>query len=172
MKQIRQGVFETNSSSSHSVVKSQTYEGSNELPVEYVDGEPCVVVRLIDFPNNWQLHSDAYTKLQYLLCSIDDDIDYTIEGDDRLRAYLESPRFMKVSDVVASITGYTIKVELSDDEYVPFGHVDGESVHIPHEIIDEDKIASFIFDTSIHLVVGHDSGYPPEWYDDYEVIME
>lgn len=73
MKKVRQNVFETNSSSSHSITIKDDYLVPNEIPVEQdweiCNGEPTMMVELNGFCG-WDNHKTQMEKLAYIIMQI------------------------------------------------------------------------------------------------------
>jgi hypothetical protein len=65
-KVIRKGVFETNSSSTHSITIADSGKLQNTLPI--TDGK--IFVTCEEFGWEQEVHTDAYTKLSYLKTNI------------------------------------------------------------------------------------------------------
>lgn len=171
MKQVRRNVFETNSSSTHSVVRVHDAMENNELPIEYIDGEPFVVVRCDDFGWSWDLFTDAYTKLQYLCTFVVHQTPVDTESPDFYEAYTQTEEFELIRDAIYSVTGYNLRVESNDDDgYKSYGYIDHDSVHVAANIIRGGKIEDFVFNCTVGLLTGNDNSDKPSWAVPYEEL--
>lgn len=138
---IRANVFETNSSSTHSVSVS---DGSglmdNIIPNE--NGEIVVIPR--EFGWGYEEYNDPETKLAYLLQY------FTEKG---------SPLLEVTEDVVKEHTGAS-KVVLgeSDSKWWPNGYIDHQSMDcLDGEIVTRNDIRNFVFDSHSVLVIDNDN---------------
>lgn len=141
MKQIRRNVFETNSSSVHSLVYSQNGLEPSGLKI---DKSGDIFVALGKFDNSYCVYKDQYSKLSYLLTCI-----YYLAGCDVDKIYNRS-EFEEVQKTVCNYTGAkSIKIENSE------GYIDHQSV--PEwgitiiNAYSEDEVINFIFNRNIWL---------------------
>lgn len=144
-KQIRRNVFETNSSSVHSLVFSKDGLEPNEFNIN-CNGE--IVVGLEDF-EGCHIYKDQYSKLSYLLTCL-----YYLSDCDVERIY-DNYSFELIVKAVCSYTGAkTIKIIGSE------GYIDHQSVPCCDiEIINvynEDEVINYIFNRNIWLKTDYD----------------
>lgn len=142
MKTIRKGVFETNSSSTHSI--------SLELGLEWdtIEPEKDGVIRFygMDFGWEWRVYNDAYTKAEYCLA---DKI-----GQEKIR------------QIVEDFTGCPVEFMFDEDDWGIF-YIDHQSCGTAKEEFDsDDELRDFIFNKSSILFTGNDNSDPPDnFYD-------
>ncbi len=165
---IRRNVFETNSSSMHSVTIAQGNR-TDSLPVE--DGK--IVVTGNEFGWELETYNNAYIKLSYLITllfgNIWDNSEEYKEKKDMIDEetghvnpdYLSGDRrikFEKLKNVVKNITGCELIVKVSDD-YYPFGYIDHQSWGVANDIIEDDEevITNFIFNPKSVLITDNDN---------------
>ena len=141
MFQIRQGAFETNSSSVHAICISKE---SVTVPEE-----TCVRIT----PQKFGWESDVYCgftdKLAYLSALI---------GKDPRQRYL----------LTESLERLNIQAEFTRDEgWSPYGYVDhGYEANdfVEHVLASDDALARFLFNSKSYIETGNDNGsqYPEE----------
>ena len=159
MKTIRKSVFETNSSSTHSI--SVADNGPLKNGLECVDGYVQIELGLFD----WEVkeYNDTYTKLSYLMTFIfqdfpdykKDDIDwrkFNRPGNSR-KSY-----WNKLQDVVREFTGCQIVIALNDS-FHPFGYIDHQSYEVAGEILrgSKSRIKRFLFNPRSVLRTDNDN---------------
>lgn len=142
-KLIRSGVFETNSSSSHSIsVADETKEFV--LDTIYPNQDGIVIVSGDEFGWEWFKHNDAQTKASYAAQQF-------MNNDDALET---------LKEVIMEQTG------ADDVEFVGLdnGYVDHYSCGIVEQ--SKDWLKNFIFNKNSWLFGGNDNSYPdPTFYD-------
>ena len=146
-KQIRKNVFETNSSSSHSLTLN-TEDFSMDTSMTPKDGIVTIHRPLGEFGWEWFKNNDARTKALYAI--IDGCEDLVRQAINRqLGAYLE----------------ITTKGDDSDG-YYDDGYIDHDSQgNIRDNINTIDEMVSFIFNKNSWLFGGNDNGEaPPKFY--------
>lgn len=146
MRQIRHGVFETNSSSSHSI-SIGTQPRTQTLRV--VDG----VVTIEDGEYGWGVdyYYDAYTKASYCLTHITNHLD--VDKPDEVAQALKSPQAEMLRRVIMDHTGAKeVKFQLMG------GYIDHQSVGVANEAFEnDDTLAQFIFARDSELVISNDN---------------
>ena len=138
MKTLRRNVFETNSSSSHSI----TVEVGSYWDTITPDNDG--VIRLIGGEFGWEIeeYNDAETKanyvaLDFLLCEMDDKFDMLIE-------------------VIQDYTGYHVENCIDLDSWGTY--IDHQSIGTAaHELHSKDGIKNFIFNKSSILYTDNDN---------------
>lgn len=138
----RCGVFETNSSSSHSITISD--ENSVELmDIIYPNSvnEDIIILHGGEFGWEWEKYNDALTKANY--CA---------------QAEIDQPMLM---DVIREQTGYSIAILLND------GYIDHNSSHVATEAFKSpETLRQFIFNKKSILYLGNDNGVTPHGFYD------
>lgn len=146
MKKIRSKMWETNSSSSHSIVIFNTEKGSvlDVLPVDD-DG----IVRIYPGEFNWSggLSTDAQTKASYALTYA-----YGLEDNFLL---------IKLHNVIKSVTGAkkVLLCELDGEErYDRIGNIDHQSFDVCSPAFESDEsLKNFIFNPKSTLDIDNDN---------------
>lgn len=144
MKNIRQSVFETNSSSTHSVSVSKDTDGIYdtlfpENGILTIDG--------MDFGWEWQTYNDAATKAAYVAVYLN----YNALQKDTLEKVLKEHTGAK--EVVFNIKDF---------------YIDHQSVNeAGYLFLSEETLKEFIFNPKSYLMLGNDNDTPPpNFYDD------
>ena len=138
MKKIRRNVFETNSSSTHSITfsrRDQTAE-SNHLPIE---DDGYIHMRLGEF--GWEINSytDQYNKLSYLLtmCAELNGIDFWCINDATFESSLEELYDCDEFQLISSVIG-----EYANCKGIKLDRCEGYIDHQSHE--DYSSIPDFL----------------------------
>lgn len=144
MIQIRKNVFETNSSSCHSVSISKGVETNNNLQV--IDGE--VFCQAGEF--GWEIvdYNDAQTKLDYLITMAADTTvgtSYYNSTDDcqLIEDFIETDEFKDIQECVREVTGCKNLIVNS-----LYGYIDHQSLYTSiYSFLSENNltIEQFIF---------------------------
>ena len=179
--QKRIGVFETNSSSSHSI-SLDTRDINNlkcSLPVDNIDGEKVVTMECGEFGWGPEQFNDAYTKLSYLLTYIftfDEYIDLDekklsrqIKNMDPTKYldffvkkqyinYKKYEYFKLLEEIIFDICNAKLIVKISRG-FNHFGYIDHQSTHIAQKFLKRSKneIMNFIFNPRSVLIIDHDN---------------
>ena len=162
MIQVRRGVFETNSSSSHSITINDSNLVANEIPIEQdwevCDGEPTMMVELNGFCG-WDNHETQMEKLAYIIMQIAYILDlYHANGfygspeeikEAREKLY-ESEEFKELEDIICDHAGCN-HIRLREDTE---GYIDHDSVCAD---IDELKNWDIPYGGYLALVYGADT---------------
>ena len=158
-KQIRKRVFETNSSSSHSLTVAPGDLVSQPFPDSVLrSGE--LSVRVNEYGWEWYRYYSPAHKISYLLTQItsgdlpdEDDLEEGESLTDALRARYE--KFNTLCNVVKAHTGVNILVVKSS------GYVDHESVGLGMDLFgDEEKLKQFLFSKDSYVETGNDNSGP------------
>lgn len=141
VKTIRRGVFETNSSSSHSISLGYSNEGWETIEP---NSDGVIVLRGEEF--GWGVYTicDAESKANYAV------LDALLNEDNEL--------VERVVKVIEEYTGYPVELSLHD-------LIDGYNSYIDHqsvgtfadECFSEDEIKQFIFNRSSELELDNDN---------------
>jgi hypothetical protein len=140
-KLIRKSVWETNSSSCHSVAMA-TEDKQFVLDTIYPDDEGVITVRGEEFGWQWDRSNDAHTKLSY--------------------AYLDGVDEDLLREVVMEQTGAT-EVVFSKDE----GYIDHDSYGtVSSKLHSSEDVRNFVFNKNSWLFLGNDNSSPePNFYE-------
>lgn len=142
MKNVREGFFETNSSSTHSISISNGGKDklSDSLTVE--DG----VCKIYPGEFGWgvEVYKDAAMKASYCLTYVKQDHDGCEE---------------MLKDVIREFTGAKqVKFIGSSSEYYEWGYIDHQSYDVGDEIfLSKDNLRNFIFNPKSILVIDNDN---------------
>jgi hypothetical protein len=153
-KQTRHGVFETNSSSTHSITISKA-----EM-LEQVDlSGQTLVLDGDEFGWEWRRYNDWETKANYCAQFLSRSQSY---GE---KATVDEFRAEMLEEVIKEHTG------ASSVAVVPTGYIDHDSVHVANDAFkDEESLRNFIFNPNSYLFTGNDNEEaPPNFYDPVEV---
>lgn len=172
---IRTGVFETNSSSSHSITLCITPTSNmDKIPLE--DGE--VMIYPGDFGWGISDHNDAPTKASYCLVhamshaprfsdvvasTADiDSADYSRPSgpEHATEDELSAPLVQMLERVIKRGTKCerVVFVPSAGDHYSRWGHIDHQSVDVPETVFkDEDTLFGFIFNPRSELHIDNDN---------------
>ena len=140
MKQIRKNVFETNSSSVHTLQISKDGLEPSELKLNK-DGN--IEVEFGEFEKDYRIYSTQYEKLQYLISFIAYNHNYYYDLDDLYESY----DFREVRDAICEYTGANDIVIVS--EALP--HIDHQSQYDCVIRLYENDIINFVFNKFIAL---------------------
>src|SRR5574344_2669907 len=150
----REGMPETNSSSTHSVVISSSDLGIDSSLLK--DDIIRIPKSNIDFSWEWDKYNDVITKTQYV-CSI---LLYHVSS---YGSKYDHSLLDPVINVFKDFTGKDIifewEVDVEDDNY-EFPSIDHQGYEDVHELFDtEDAIRDFIFSPKSWLFTGNDNSY-------------
>lgn len=144
---IRLGVFETNSSSSHSISFNPWQpgkSGNNFLP----DTDGKIHIHGEGFGWGWFKYNDAITKANYYLEEFKDD-------EDRLEV---------LKEVIEDFTGYPVVIEKDDD-----GYIDHQSQGTLTISKSREEVKDFIFNPDVWLYIGDDNSDEPHGFRNDEI---
>lgn len=143
MKKIRKSVFETNSSSTHSISISDSGKiNPNSL---FVDNGICKIYTR-DFGWEEKVYYDTPTKAAYCLTYIKN---YNCK-------YILKEMLIKV---IKEVTGANKVVFVkSNSKYNPWGYIDHQSLEVCEEVFNsEEDLKSFIFNENSFLKTDNDN---------------
>lgn len=164
--QIRHGVFETNSSSSHSLTVGDAAH-SLSFPDSMLRSG-VITIRLGEFGWHWERFYKPENKASYLVTDAVaqefDSVDHTDEissmsGSD-LRDWLveRSTRVELIVQAIEKHTGCSVEIEAGSWFYV-----DHQSLGLSREVPDdEEDILNFLFSESGSVTTGNDNKDPPD----------
>jgi len=184
-KKIRKAVFETNSSSSHSLHIDDSVDVYETLPIEsgYIDEleevvQNAIIIKGDEFGWQWEKFNDAQTKASYLatmLLTLEDMLKY-IQGKpgDEISQYglykfaasdyLECRK--NFEEAIKEQTGALEVVVLgttnwNDGHYSYIDHQSFEDASDGEILLDKEKIRQFIFNPKSALHTGNDNSSAP-----------
>lgn len=159
---VRRGVFETNSSSTHSISIANDGELNCQLPIR---GNNCIYVS----GGEWGWERESYVlaidKLNYLVTYIFQDVtinDFQEHGNqgESILSDLNFKQWVRLSNIIKNQIGADLIVspDLSD-KYFPMGYIDHQSLDVASSIFDksDDEIVSFIFNPRSVLETDYDN---------------
>ena len=127
---VRKGVFETNSSSTHSISFGQ----GDEWDTIEADDDGIIRIYKKDFDWEWQTYDDARTKAEYC---------YTDDVDQDL-----------LQEVIQEFTGYEVEFCDNDECY----GIDHQSCGtVCNKLKTKEELTNFIFNKSSLLFTGNDN---------------
>lgn len=159
-KKIREGVWETNSSSTHSLSISHMHNYDYTSLRRHIDLDGILHIYPKDF--EWEIneYSFPYDKTQYAIAMINMT---EVEGGENDIYETEGFQLLK-STIMENIPECTdVVVEVNDDQLsYPFGHIDHQSCEcynsLQHFLSDYDvTLEEFIFNTEIILKTDNDN---------------
>jgi len=175
----RIGIFETNSSSSHSV--SVSINNNNlKCCLKKYDEDGFIVIRTEGGEFGWEVDyfQDAETKLSYLITyifrnfdisDIDEDINKMTPSEQcKILNSLNLPKYLNKSDyelyqklekiICKFCTCDKLRVEIKSKFYL-FGYIDHQSTNIAYDILqsNEEYILNFIFNPESILKTDNDN---------------
>lgn len=158
-RRIRKSVFESNSSSTHSL--SIKKRGCTENLC--VDPETNkVITHFGEFGWGYDKFTDPVNKLSYLVTMLVE----THEDCKSMEELCETEDFKRINDAVAehcNCSGIIIdeKIEYDDDEYGGWlehdGYVDHQSVMPIRKLFYDCSVEEFIFDPGVVLIIDNDN---------------
>ena len=164
---IRRGVFETNSSSMHSISLGNLNEEYTSDSL-VVDENNNVVAEGGEF--GWEIETFRYAgiKLSYLVTylfgsyePIDEKFveEHTNFIDPDVLTDKKREMFDKLERVIKEETGGNLCVKCMTNNYYQCGYIDHQSIDVPEEILkgSEDTIKNFIFNKKSILVTDNDN---------------
>lgn len=156
-KQIRQSVFETNSSSSHSLTLGQGQLVTSPFSAEELRSG-FVEIPLGEFGWEWMQYHTTKGKLSYLASQIFNNQGY-IDSAKNEEVLDSEPLFEMLSKVVRDHTGCELRVygRAEVDHQSAFG--DGANGRELFE--SEEKLKAFIFDPTASILTGNDNDSKP-----------
>lgn len=174
-KQIRKRVFETNSSSSHSLTLSP-----GELVAQPFSDDVLrsgvLSVEVGKYGWEWRRLYAPASKISYLLTQITSGNlpkETALRGESLTDVLREKySNFMSLCSVVMAHTGVDIVVERpylasdedtdSDSDSDSYGYIDHDSVGVGMELFnDEEKLKQFLFSKDSYIETGNDNSSPP-----------
>lgn len=150
-KQTRASVFETNSSSSHSLTFGNSKLNETPFPPEILKSG-VVSIQAREYGEEWFRYYSTVGKLEYLLTQL---------SDGRVtNATSKTPEFTLLYDVVKEFTGCTLLAKKSR------GGIDHQSAReeaaVGLELFkNKEKLCQFLFDSASYVQTGNDNSHAP-----------
>lgn len=155
MKQIRRGVFETNSSSSHSI--SISGNDSWEYPKYTLN---------VEFGEYGWEENDFYgveNKLSYVLTMVQYHLG-DLSWEERTPEVVLNSNYVKwLREIVKGFCDQEIEIQLMDEMYYPMGYIDHQSTDVLDEFWAEDELTfksnmrEFIFNNKYSFSTDNDN---------------
>ncbi len=157
MHKIRKSVFETNSSSSHSLTMSATDLGAMPFAKDVLRAGAMTVSKG-EYGWEWQRYYGAAAKMDYLFTQLfNDDIPMGDPHSVTRELRDDDMRFDQLCRVVKDHTGVDILVAPGST-----GYIDHQSVGTGLEVFEsDDKLAAFLFSMDNYIETGNDNSGPP-----------
>ena len=165
----RSGIFETNSSSSHSISLAK----GGDTPLKstlYINGNNEIHIMADEFGWGEDIHNDAETKLSYLVTWIFYRVDYeqitklcdegsNAEGYVGLLSGEIAFFWDKLKNIIKEFTGATLHLDTSEGNYAVLGSIDHQSYDVAADLLkgSDKEIIEFIFNPASTLVIDHDN---------------
>lgn len=162
-RQIRKGIFESNSSSMHSLSIRCLGAGESNLRVDRDTNK--VFTKFDEFGCGYDVYTDATTKLSYLMTMLVTTHRECLSVEE----LYETADFKRINDVVAAhckcdgiiIDDYVAESNWNKGCNTHNGYIDHQSVCSIDEFLNGNKgscaIEDFIFDTGIELIIDNDN---------------
>ena len=169
MYSIRESVFETNSSSSHSVAiksrKEKNFSDNNQYGIEelkdYIENDGYLHIDLEEFGWGPETYADPYYKLSYLLCMlmcVNGIGGWCNDSPDRIRSDLERTKeWEEINEFIVDL--YNCNGIYIDD---CSGYIDHQSYEDYRSVRDflndyDVSIDDFLFNSNVKLIIDNDN---------------
>lgn len=163
MKQIRNNVFETNSSSTHSI----TLQGLKDKMVTLYE-EDNIEIRFGEYGWEQEQYYGYQDKLSYVLTMIQYHLNYKwdskeVDKENIVNTILSSKYYEWLGELVWEYCKKTISVKSNNDDWCPAGYVDHQSTDVLDDWWSEDKeqfkenMKQFIFNEKYGFVTDNDN---------------
>lgn len=157
--QIRNKVFETNSSSSHSITVSGEEAEDFGIGRETLRSGVIRIERFSDFGWDWEEHYGTKDKIAYMLMQCDPKgfNDGVEDDEDIIPSLVErSEKARWLADVIQNATGCTLEFRAGT-----WAGIDHQSHGEGSELFsDENEMRRFLFSPSSYLQTGNDNSDP------------
>ena len=154
MQQIRANVFETNSSSSHSLVISE--EGLLDLCPFSRHVMESGIIHIESSEYGWEVeyYNDVYSKLSYLFTD-------AMRGERNSVDFKEysNEKLDLIKQAVKEHTGLECEFRTEDDVYYPYGYIDHQSVGLCEDVWDKgvEGVIQFVFNPGSYFETDNDN---------------
>ncbi len=167
---IREGVFETNSSSSHSISIDHSDFTLSKMPFKAIPENDEGIIEIYPGEFGWEVESyhDAPSKASYCLTFIKgmDKRDRKVYGDekpwvetesDNNNQYLKHERMLKKA-ILEVTKAKDVSFVAREDGYYPWGYIDHQSDSVAAEAFEsEENLKAFIFNPKSILHTDNDN---------------
>jgi hypothetical protein len=155
MRQIRRSVFETNSSSTHSIsiISKDNYRDGNSFFGDTLDG--CFG----EFGWGYEKLNTVYERLSYVLTMIQ----YKVDNCDNLDDVINSTYYKWISEMIKDYTGADLKLEEFDDDCYSLGYIDHQSTDILDDFWSDNEsefknnMRDIIFNDKYRIIIDNDN---------------
>jgi len=161
MIQIRNNVFETNSSSMHSV---SINENNNIFDTNLEIEDNKVVGHFDEFGWGYDCYNDTQTKLSYLLTMIAgvvNSIDDLYSSDDFIKIEECIKHYINCDGISIAEDEYRIKQDRDGETYLDFdGYIDHQSQYFTiRDFLYENgvELEEFLFNSKVELIIDNDN---------------
>lgn len=159
MENVRKSTFETNSSSSHSIVIKELQEG-DVLDLGYLTPNDEGILYVGPGQFGWETarHRDSGTKASYLLTSLMLTKN-SVEEFNRVLFDVTEAKMIMLSNSLYNRDG-AIDGEVGDEDHDDYSHyIDHESYYVPQQVLSGgyEAIKNFIFNPASILYTGNDN---------------
>lgn len=156
----RHGVFETNSSSTHSItINTENFIDSSQSVKDIMNELGEIEIKCGCFGWEIEEHFSVYSKLQYLITYIMRNYDNHNKEDQQVYM-ISQPEY----DILCRVMGEVLEefcgfiVRESDDPYAIYGYIDHQSLGVPEILFQsKEKLSNFIFNKNSYLVTDNDN---------------
>lgn len=155
----RDAVFETNSSSTHSLSLSEDFSNMVESPLsDYQIKQGIVTISSGEYGWEVETYTDWLTKASYLYTDAMIGCDSSIDPNDEFFRN-ENIKLSILCKAIKEYTGVDVFFEKSSDKYYPFGYIDHQSVGECGQVWDEDVsgVIRFLFSIDSVLETSNDN---------------
>lgn len=155
MKHIRGAVFETNSSSTHSLHIDYTSK-LNPRPFGIFETERGYIeIESDEYGWEEETYTSLYSKLSYLYT---DAASILHENDDPNDLNLYNPKLDMIRRVVKDYSGLEVVFLKTKDKYHPFGYIDHQSHGEADEAFESDEaFKQFVFSDGSYFMTDNDN---------------
>lgn len=151
--QIRNSVFETNSSSSHSI----SVTGNTKLNIPDLSYD--IECQFGEFGWGYEELTHWMEKLSYVMTSIQ----YFCEGELKPEEFQNTKWFLWLNEMFQEFTGYNIIPVFDSSEWYKMGYVDHQSTDLLSEYFIDDKnvlkfvVKDLIFNSKYEIIIDNDN---------------
>jgi hypothetical protein len=156
MKKIRKRVFETNSSSMHSLAIIGSDRMSKcQLSTTIIDGEEKIVVESGEYGWGYDTLTTPIEKLSYIVTMI--------PYHNSNVSISESRYFKWLSDMVKDYTGYELSYQSSSSNYYEDGYIDHQSTDTLDDVWVNDEeefknnMKNIVFNDKYFIIIDNDN---------------
>jgi hypothetical protein len=156
MRKIRKRVFETNSSSMHSLaIIGSDRMNKNNFSTTTVDGTEKIIVESGEYGWGYESLTKPIEKLSYIVTMI--------PYQDSMNSINESKYFKWLSEMVKDYTGYELTYQTSSSNYYEDGYIDHQStdtldsVWVNDEETFKSNMRDIMFNDKYFIIIDNDN---------------